>query len=95
VGVDVDQGLFRPSPDDVQVTIELSAAGRWVAEYYPCESVTDLPDGRLRVVLRTPDTGWVRRLALRLGEDGRVIAPASLAAEVRDVATAALANYVV
>jgi predicted DNA-binding transcriptional regulator YafY len=95
VGVDIDQGLFRPSPDDVQVTIELSAAGRWVAEYYPCESVTDLPDGRLRVVLRTPDTGWVRRLALRLGEDGRVIAPASLAAEVRDVATAALANYVV
>jgi proteasome accessory factor C len=95
VGVDVDQGLFRPSPDDVHVTIELSAAGRWVAEYYPCESVTDLPDGRLRVVLSTPDTGWVRRLALQLGEDGRVIAPASLAAEVRDAATAALANYVV
>jgi proteasome accessory factor C len=95
VGVDVDQGLFRPSPDDVHVTIELSAAGRWVAEYYPCESVTDLPDGRLRVVLSTPDTGWVRRLALGLGEDGRVIAPASLAADVRDAATAALANYVV
>src|SRR3984885_2673699 len=71
VGVDVDQGLFRPSPDDVHVTIELSAAGRWVAEYYPCESVTDLPDGRLRVVLRTPDTGWGRRLALRLGGGGR------------------------
>jgi proteasome accessory factor C len=95
VGVDVDQGLFRPSPDDVRVTIELSAAGRWVAEYYPCESVTDLADGRLRVVLRTPDTGWVRRLALKLGEDGRVIAPPSLAADVRDAATAALANYVV
>ena len=43
--VDVDQGLFRPSPDDVLVELELSAAGRWVAEYYPCESVTDLEDG--------------------------------------------------
>jgi predicted DNA-binding transcriptional regulator YafY len=64
-------------------------------EDYPCESVTDLPDGRLRVVLRTPDTGWVRRLALRLGEDGRVIAPPELVAEIRDAATAALANYVV
>jgi proteasome accessory factor C len=93
--VDVDQGLFRPSPDDVHVELELSAEGRWVAEYYPCESVSDLPDGRLRVVLRTPDTGWVRRLALRLGEDGRVIAPPELVAEIRDAATAALANYVV
>jgi len=93
--VDVDQGLFRPSPDDVHVELELSAEGRWVAEYYPCESVTDLPDGRLRAVLRTPDTGWVRRLALRLGEDGRVISPPELVAEVREAATAALANYVV
>jgi len=93
--VDVDQGLFRPSPGDVPVVLELSADGRWVAEYYPCESVTDLEDGRLRVVLRTPDTGWVRRLALRLGEDGRVISPAPLVTEVREAATAALANYVV
>jgi proteasome accessory factor C len=92
--VDVDRGLFRPSPDDVHVELELSAHGRWVAEYYPCESVTDLPDGRLRVVLRTPDTGWIRRLALRLGEEGRVISPAALVAEIRDAATAALANYV-
>jgi proteasome accessory factor C len=93
--VDVDQGLFRPSPGDVPVELELSAGGRWVAEYYPCESVSELPDGRLRVVLRTPDTGWVRRLALRLGEDGRVTSPASLVAEVHDAAAAALANYVV
>ena len=93
--VDVDQGLFRPSPDDVQVELELSPEGRWVAEHYPCESVSELPDGRLRVVLRTPDTGWVRRLALRLGEDGRVISPPGLVTEVRDTATAALANYVV
>jgi proteasome accessory factor C len=93
--VDVDQGLFRPSPGDVLVVLELTAAGRWVAEDYPCESVTDLEDGRLRVELRTPDTGWVRRLALRLGEDGRIISPPSLVTEVREAAGAALANYVV
>jgi predicted DNA-binding transcriptional regulator YafY len=90
---DVDLGLFRPSADDVEVELELSAAGRWVAEYYPCERVTDLGDGRLRVGLRTPDTRWVRRLALRLGEDGRVISPADLAAEIREDAAAALAQY--
>jgi proteasome accessory factor C len=91
--VDVDGGLFRPSPQDVQVVLELAAAGRWVADYYPCEQAEDLPDGRTRITLRTPDTQWVRRLALRLGEDGRVIAPAGLAAQVCDDAASALANY--
>ncbi|MGO9779474.1 MAG: helix-turn-helix transcriptional regulator [Streptosporangiaceae bacterium] len=91
--VDVDQGLFRPSADDVHVTLEVSAAGRWVAEYYPCESAEELPDGWLRVRLRTPDTRWVRRLALRLGDDGRIIAPEELRAQIRDDATAALSAY--
>jgi len=91
--LDVDSGLFRPSPDDLRVEFELGQAGRWVAEYYPCESVTDLGDGRLKVVLRTPDTRWVKRLALRLGEDGRVTAPADLVREVEEEATAALARY--
>jgi proteasome accessory factor C len=90
---DVDQGLFRPSAEDVEVELELSTAGRWVAEYFPCERVTDLGDGRLRVSLRTPDTRMVRRLALRLGEDGRVTSPADLAAEIREDAAAALAQY--
>ncbi|HEX8004801.1 MAG TPA: WYL domain-containing protein, partial [Trebonia sp.] len=91
--VDVDQGLFRPSETDERVELDLSAAARWVAEYYPCESVTELGEGRLRVVIRTPDTRWVRRRALRLGEDCRVVAPSSLAAAVRADAAAALALY--
>jgi proteasome accessory factor C len=91
--VDVDAGLFRPSDADVRAEIELAPGARWVVEYYPCESVTELGEGRLRAVLRTPDTAWVRRLALRLGEDARVISPASLAAEVRTAASAALALY--
>ena len=49
--------------------------------------------GRLRVQLRTPDTRWVRRLALRLGEDGRIVAPDELRAQIRDDAAAALAGY--
>jgi len=91
--VDVDHGLFRPSPQDVHVVFELAAAGRWVAEYYPCEEVAELGDGRLRIRLRTPDTRWVRRLALRLGEDGRVVSPPELAQQVIDDATAALGHY--
>jgi proteasome accessory factor C len=91
--VDVDQGLFRPSPDDMRVVLELTPRGRWVAEYYPCEEVTELGDGRLRVALRTPDAAWARRLALGPGEDGRVVEPAALAAAVRADAAAALAAY--
>jgi len=90
---DLDQGLFRPSPEDLHVVIELGPHGRWVAEYYPCEEVTELGDGRLRVELRTPDSRWVRRLALRLGENGRIIALASLDEQVRGDAAAALAQY--
>jgi proteasome accessory factor C len=90
--VDVDAGLFRPSPADVSVVLELRPAGHWVAEYYPCESVQRDGD-ELLVTLRTPDTRWVRRLALRLGEDGRVVAPAELAAQIGRDAAAALAHY--
>jgi proteasome accessory factor C len=91
--VDVDAGLFRPSDEDTRAEIELAPGARWVVEYYPCESVTELGEGRLRAVLRTQDTGLVRRLALRLGEDARVVSPAALADEVRAAASAALARY--
>jgi proteasome accessory factor C len=91
--VDVDSGLFRPSPQDVHVVFELAAAGRWVAEYYPTERIDELPDGRLRVELRTPDTQWVRRLALRLGEDGRLVSPPELAEQVIVDAMTALSHY--
>jgi len=91
---DVDAGqLFRPSDSDERVELELAADARWVAEYWPCESVAELGEGRLRAVLRTPDTRWVRRLVLRLGEDARVVAPEALAEEVRASAAAALALY--
>ena len=90
---DVDAGLFKASPSDVLVELELAPAARWVPEYFPCESVTELTDGRQRIALRTPDTTWVRRLALRLGEDARVVSPAALADEVRASAAAALALY--
>ncbi|WP_433338507.1 helix-turn-helix transcriptional regulator [Spirillospora sp. CA-294931] len=91
--IDVDAGLFRPSPGDVRVTLELSPQGRWVADYYPCESVEELGEGRLRVVLGTPDTRWVRGLALRLGDQGRVVEPAALAGQIRGDAERALAQY--
>ena len=53
----------------------------------------ELPDGGLRITLRTPDPGSLRRLALRLGRDGRIVSPAALAGEAREAAVPALAGY--
>lgn len=90
---DVSAGLFTASPGDVLVTLALGPRARWVADYYPCEEVIETADGGLRVSLRTPDADWLRRLALQLGPDARVLAPVELADAVRASATAALAAY--
>jgi proteasome accessory factor C len=90
---DVSQGLFVPGPDDLLVTLALAPAAAWVADYHPCESVQDDDEGGLLVRLRVGDPAWVRRLALRLGPHGRVVAPAELAEQVRQEARRALAAY--
>jgi proteasome accessory factor C len=90
---DLSEGLVHPSSEDPQVVLEVAPGGRWVAEYYPHESAEELPDGGLRIVLRTPDPSSLLRLVLRLGPDGRVLAPATLAEQARTAADAALARY--
>jgi proteasome accessory factor C len=90
---DISQGLFQPSEADVLVVLALGPGAHWVADYYPCESVEDLGDGTVVARLRTPDTSWVVRLALRLGASARVLEPPELAAQVRTAASIALAAY--
>ncbi|MDJ0343776.1 WYL domain-containing protein [Streptomyces sp. H10-C2] len=90
---DLSLGLVQPAGDDPEVVVEVGPGGRWVAEYYPHDSADELPDGGLRISLRTPDPGSLRRLALRLGRDGRIVSPADLAARARDAAVLALAAY--
>ncbi|MFB7291351.1 helix-turn-helix transcriptional regulator [Actinacidiphila glaucinigra] len=90
---DLSQGLVQPAGDDPEVVIEVGPGGRWVAEYYPHDLAEELPDGGLRITLRTPDPGSLRRLALRLGRDGRIMSPADLSGSARDAAAQALAAY--
>jgi proteasome accessory factor C len=90
---DLADGLFQPSPDDMPATLLLEPAARWVAEYYPVESVSEAGHGRLRVTLRVGDPGWLTRLLLRLGDSATVESPAEVAQSVRRVAADALANY--
>ena len=90
---DLSQGLFQPGDLDTTVTLALEPGAAWVADYYPCDSVEDLGDGRQVVTLRTQGTVWVRRLVLSLGSRGRVLAPAELAEQVRTDAERALQAY--
>ncbi|MFF0435910.1 helix-turn-helix transcriptional regulator [Streptomyces sp. NPDC004327] len=90
---DLSEGLVQPSAEDPEVVVEVGPGGRWVAEYYPHDAAEELPDGGLRITLRTPAPASLRRLALRLGSDGRIVAPAELADSAREAATAALAAY--
>ncbi|WP_095757627.1 helix-turn-helix transcriptional regulator [Streptomyces xinghaiensis] len=90
---DLSEGLVQPSAEDPEVVVEVGPGGRWVAEYYPHDSAEELDGGGLRITLRTPDPASLRRLALRLGGDGRIVSPADLAESARLAAGRALAAY--
>ncbi|MFC9622866.1 helix-turn-helix transcriptional regulator [Streptomyces sp. NPDC056930] len=90
---DLSEGLVQPAAEDPEVVVEVGPGGRWVAEYYPHDSAQELPDGGLRITLRTPDPASLRRLALRLGRDGRIVSPPELAQSAQQAARAALAAY--
>ncbi|WP_051452564.1 helix-turn-helix transcriptional regulator [Actinospica robiniae] len=90
---EAEHSALRVDAQDPLIELELAPGARWVPEYYPCESVTDLPGGGVRVALRAPDQDRIRRLVLRLGESARVLGPAGFAAAVQGTAAAALAGY--
>ncbi|MFF0012279.1 helix-turn-helix transcriptional regulator [Streptomyces sp. NPDC005374] len=90
---DLSEGLVQPAAEDPEVVVEVGPGGRWVAEYYPHDSADELSDGGLRITLRTPEPASLRRLALRLGRDGRIVSPRDLADSAREAAREALAAY--
>lgn len=90
---DLADGIFRPAPDDLLVTLRLQPAARWVAEYFPVEQARDERGGALRVRLRVGDPAWLNRLLLRLGASAEVLDPPGVADDVRRVALEALGNY--
>jgi proteasome accessory factor C len=90
---DLSGGIYQPAPDHPLVTLRVGPPGRWIAAYYPCERVTELPDGRTEVTLRVADTAWVRRLVLGLGPSVEVVGRRWFVDQVRGEAREALAAY--
>ena len=91
--LDLTQGIYRPSADDLLATLRLRPEGRWVAEYFPLESCTEEPDRSLLVQLRVGDPAWLVRTMLRLGGAADLLDPPALAEQVRATAREALELY--
>ena len=89
---DLNEGLFQPASEHLLVTLRLSAAYFWVADYYSTEEVVEADDV-LNVSLRVADPAWVRTLALGSAGQVEVLSPDWLAESIRSEAAAALAAY--
>ncbi|CAM3973402.1 YafY family protein [Kibdelosporangium persicum] len=87
---DVSSGLFTPQPDQLVATLVLEPDARWLAEYYPVESVEELEGGRVRVRMRYADRAWMVRLLLGQGGEVHVESPTDLAEQLRTRARQAL-----
>jgi proteasome accessory factor C len=90
---DLSNGMFQPSECDLLATVRLEPPARWVAEYYPTESIEEGPSGSLIVKLRVADTAWLQRLVLRLGGFATVLEPADLSDQIAATARDALSAY--
>lgn len=73
---------YSPSVDDVRARIRLGPRARWVAEYYPVETVSDDADG-LVVELSTSQPAVAARLLLRLAAEAQLLEGAEVA-DARD-----------
>jgi proteasome accessory factor C len=85
--------MFQPSEQDLLATVKLEPPARWVAEYYPMESVMEGPGNSLVVKLRVADTAWLQRLILRLGGTATVLDPQDLGKQIAETAREALSAY--
>jgi len=85
--------VYQPEPDDPRVTLRLEPEARWVAESYPSESITELDDGRVEVVLAVSAPAFLARLLLGLGPAVTVLGPPAARADLRAVAGRILERY--
>ena len=63
---------YTPGEEDVRAVIRLGPAARWVADYYPVETVSDDKEG-LTVRFSARDASVIARLLLRLGSEAELV----------------------
>ncbi|MCP3974898.1 MAG: WYL domain-containing protein [bacterium] len=83
---------YSPGVDDVEATIRLSAAAKWISEYYPLEVLEE--DGDTTVVqFSASDPKVVARLLVRLGGAADLIEGPEVAEALTGLRSRILARY--
>ena len=91
---DLSNGMFQPSECDLLGDGPgFEPPARWVAEYYPTESVEEGPSGSLIVKLRVADTAWLNASYYGWAAPLLVLEPADLSDQIAATARDALSAY--
>ena len=88
-----DTSLFDADPSLPSATLRVAPSASWMFDYYPMRALDELPDGSWMAEMTYASEEWMARLVLGFGSAVRVLAPASLAQQVRSGAAAALEAY--
>ncbi|OBB98769.1 protein pafC [Mycobacterium sp. 852013-50091_SCH5140682] len=88
-----DTSLFDADPALPAATLLIAPSASWMFDYYPLRVLTELPDGAVEAAMTFASEEWMARFVLGFGSAVRVLAPASLAQQVRAAAAAALDAY--
>lgn len=80
--------VFASSSEDVEVTLRIGPQAQWMIDYYDATVLEREGSTPVKISLRTPDTAWVVRLALRMGEQAVIVSPAQVVQQVREDALA-------
>jgi proteasome accessory factor C len=86
--------LFEPSPDDLEVTIEVApAAMPLLVDYIPDGATSTQVDGRIRTTLRVSHFHGLKRLIASMPGVATVVSPPAARAAVAEWAAAGAGRY--
>ena len=85
--------IFDADPSLPSATVRIAPGSAWVLEYFPMRVLRELPDGYCEAEMTYAAEEWMARQLLGLGADVEVLAPDSLARQVRRAAAEALEAY--
>lgn len=83
---------YTPGEEDIRAVIRLGEHARWVAEYYPVETVSDDAAG-LTVRFSASDPSVIARLLLRLGRAAQLLEGAEVETRLTEMRTRVLGRY--
>ena len=84
---------YRPAPDDHRVVLLIQPAGRWIAEFFSMEVLSEDQAGTVCAEFYTRDPGIAARLALRLGPDLRIVEGDAARKALTELAAAVLERH--